>query len=65
MIELQERYRILVVLVLDSVRFRNAAICDFIPLLLCDFSAGPVARVAIFNLRFENMAVCDCDSLGR
>ena len=38
-------------------RFRNAAICDFIPRLFCDFSAEPAVRVLILSLRFENAAI--------
>ena len=48
-----------------NLRFRNAAICDFIPRFFCDVSAEPAVRVAILNLRFENASDCDCNLLGR
>ena len=47
-----------------NLRFRNAAIRDFMPRFCCDFSAEPAVRVAILNLRFENAADCDCEFLG-
>ena len=40
-----------------NLRFRNAAICDFIPRFFCEFSVEPVVRVAILNVRFENAAI--------
>ena len=46
-----------------NLRFRNAAVCDFIPRFLGDFSAELAVRVAICNLRFENAAIC-CDFFG-
>ena len=40
-----------------NLRFRSAAIRDFIPRFFCDFSVEPAVRVTILNLRFENAAI--------